>query len=629
MVEQGNPGRLEYINRITKQLGFLATSAKIGSASNRNDLAGVSEHTISGLLNRIYGWNLIRMDTYDHVNFHSVDLADEKAGVTVQVTVENSLRKVDEMLNTFKKNKLNRRFNRLILLIITVDKPTKTMLEREDGCFYGKRDIWNLQRLMKEIEGKTEVAQLREIAEYLDTELGFVTMNNLEASVKKENKPIKQTPSAIVIPKLEIIEKKGAQEKKTQRENKRKEKKTDSKIRRWYFWVLTVMSVILLLSLLLQDHSSEKMPAELAGYALIINEEVVNLPVSFSQMEELGWEFKNNTEKSVRIEPGDFGESTFFQTGYSTELTNGYGTIEVWYGNPSQHSLRTEECIIYKIVVSSWSTETDLLGKPVNTFRVSDSFVLRQSQWDDRKRPDGYKKLNRSTITNYCYILDDNHWYNFMFDKNSKILTDIVICNKDEDAMEKLVGDLYDTKQPQYNPEALAEWIGTDMGFQIGNFYIPVGCITDEYSEMGCQIDEVPSFLASGDLDDFYFSYGDIRVIGKVYNPFPRALLSDYCYLGCIDSSNIQSSQEHFVFCCSIGENTISIPRGMTESELIQLLEIMELAWLESSTDSVTFFPNQYNKNVFVECTFTDDARIVGHIRIDICEALREYFFSS
>lgn len=313
MVEQGNPGRLEYINRITKQLGFLATSAKIGSASNRNDLAGVSEHTISGLLNRIYGWNLIHMDTYNHVNFPSVDLADEKAGVTVQVTVENSLRKVDEMLDTFKKNKLNRRFNRLILLIITVDKPTKTMLEREDGCFYGKRDIWNLQRLMKEIEGKTEVAQLREIAEYLDTELGFVTMNNLETSVKKENKPIKQTPSAIVIPKLEIIEKKNAQEKKTQRENKRKEKKSNSKIRRWYFWVLTVMSATLLLSLLLQDHSSEKMPAELAGYALIINEEAVNLPVSFLQMEELGWEFKNNTEKSVRIEPGDFGESTFFR----------------------------------------------------------------------------------------------------------------------------------------------------------------------------------------------------------------------------------------------------------------------------------------------------------------------------
>ena len=155
-------------------LATWAANVQINSKCNRNDLAVISEHTICGLLNRMYGWNLRNANTPKYPNFPSVDLVDEIAGIAVQVTVDNSVKKVDHTLEKFREHKLNRTFSRLILMVITIDNPTETMKKREEGCFYGKRDIWNITYLIREIDNEKSVEKLREIAEYLDGELGYI-----------------------------------------------------------------------------------------------------------------------------------------------------------------------------------------------------------------------------------------------------------------------------------------------------------------------------------------------------------------------------------------------------------------------------------------------------------------------
>lgn len=174
MTEQANLGRMHYINQINKQLGSLAYDAKISSTGNRNDTAVISENTICGLLNRIKGWNLKNANVPNHPNYPAVDLIDEAAQVAVQITLENKVTKVDDMLAKFKKHKLNRTFKHLILLVITLDKPTPAMTSREDGCFYGEEDIWNIPRLMREIEGIEDVDRLKEIDAFLSKEIGRI-----------------------------------------------------------------------------------------------------------------------------------------------------------------------------------------------------------------------------------------------------------------------------------------------------------------------------------------------------------------------------------------------------------------------------------------------------------------------
>lgn len=167
-----NPGRKHCIDQISRHLGSLAYDAKISSTGNRNDTAIISESIFCGLLNRLKGWHLRNANSPGHPNFPAVDLVDEAAQVAVQITLENTVSKVDDMLDKFKKHKLNRTFKHLILLVLTMDKPTAAMKGRDDGCFYGENDIWNIPRIMREIEQIEDVTCLKEIEEYLSQEIG-------------------------------------------------------------------------------------------------------------------------------------------------------------------------------------------------------------------------------------------------------------------------------------------------------------------------------------------------------------------------------------------------------------------------------------------------------------------------
>lgn len=188
--------RADCISGISTMLATLTANVKLNSKSNRNDLAVISEHTICGLLNLLYGWNLRNANTSKHANFPSVDLVDPEAGIAVQVTVDNSVKKVDHTLEKFREHKLNRQFTRLIIMVITTDDPTPTMKNREDGCFYGERDIWNVSRLLKDVENEKYVEKLQKIAEYLSRELGY---GEYAAEKEKESIPVQPAFSTQVL----------------------------------------------------------------------------------------------------------------------------------------------------------------------------------------------------------------------------------------------------------------------------------------------------------------------------------------------------------------------------------------------------------------------------------------------
>ena len=161
MSEKFHPGRAYYIREIEQQLGRLVSWVEIATRCGHMDLPTIAEDIICGLLNLMYGWNLINANTPEQPNFPGIDLKNEEQCIAVQVTAKNDLNKVKDMLTKFTQNNLDERFRTLILVEITNQEPTPGMKDKKESCFYGKRDIWNIPRLMRDIKSR-DVDQLEE-----------------------------------------------------------------------------------------------------------------------------------------------------------------------------------------------------------------------------------------------------------------------------------------------------------------------------------------------------------------------------------------------------------------------------------------------------------------------------------
>lgn len=163
-------GRLFYINRISDQLAVLAASIRLANQSNRSDINVMAEQLLCGLLNRIYGWHLTNVN-FSLQKYPGVDLCDPDVSIAVQVTAANRLEKVRHTLEEFSNHHLDKVFDRLIILVLTTDSPTKGMQhQRFEPWFYGERDIWNFPYLLNSIQD-LDIPQLKEIFNYLTAEL--------------------------------------------------------------------------------------------------------------------------------------------------------------------------------------------------------------------------------------------------------------------------------------------------------------------------------------------------------------------------------------------------------------------------------------------------------------------------
>ena len=106
------------------QLGTLVSSVEIAIRNNLSSSNVVAETTLAGLLNLVYGWDLVNANAISQ-NFPGVDLIDKGRNIAVQVT---STRSVDKVRHTLTEvAKLGVGFDRLIILIITNQSPTRDM----------------------------------------------------------------------------------------------------------------------------------------------------------------------------------------------------------------------------------------------------------------------------------------------------------------------------------------------------------------------------------------------------------------------------------------------------------------------------------------------------------------------
>lgn len=98
----------------------LVAQVEASSAMGHFDIHKVSEGLVLGVFRELYGWKKIRnLNAEERVNFPGIDLADDEAGVAVQVTGTSTLEKVKGTVETFLSHGLDKRYRRLVVYVLT------------------------------------------------------------------------------------------------------------------------------------------------------------------------------------------------------------------------------------------------------------------------------------------------------------------------------------------------------------------------------------------------------------------------------------------------------------------------------------------------------------------------------
>ena len=163
-------GREVLVSRVKSLLGTLVSSVAIAGQNNLSSSHVVAETTMTGLLNRVYGWELVNANAIRQ-NYPGIDLIDPQRSIAVQVTANRTTEKVRHTLKEVGKSDIV--YRELIVLLLTHSKPTDAMRNCTDPAYSGTVKVWNISDVFRDAM-ELEPLALRELAEFLETEVGTI-----------------------------------------------------------------------------------------------------------------------------------------------------------------------------------------------------------------------------------------------------------------------------------------------------------------------------------------------------------------------------------------------------------------------------------------------------------------------
>lgn len=170
-----------YLRSIADSLALLSKQVSVRGAISLYDINIVSETFYAGLINLIENYTLVNANTIEK-NAPGIDLIDDEHRVSIQVTSDNSSKKIKHTLEEFCNNESYKKYDRLIFLILTEKKRYTTEFDTQGLFSFDKNsDIWDIETLIQRINA-LPTEKLREINDYLDTELNEKCSKQTEAS---------------------------------------------------------------------------------------------------------------------------------------------------------------------------------------------------------------------------------------------------------------------------------------------------------------------------------------------------------------------------------------------------------------------------------------------------------------
>ncbi|MFT4273637.1 MAG: SMEK domain-containing protein [Pantoea sp.] len=175
---------MDYLSSITSSLAYLSRCIETRASLNLNDLNIHSENFYKELLNLIYGYNLINLNSIEQ-NAASIDLADETLGLCFQVTSTNSIEKIKGTVDKFIKEDLHNKYKQLKILILTNKKSYKTKEYGEIGAFVLdiKKSVVDYKDIARDIQDLSLDRQLN-IKDFLEVRLNIVKPENNPKEIK-------------------------------------------------------------------------------------------------------------------------------------------------------------------------------------------------------------------------------------------------------------------------------------------------------------------------------------------------------------------------------------------------------------------------------------------------------------
>ena len=154
------------IKEINVILSVWVTSIRLNTSINYTDANIDAENVACGLLNLVYGWNLVNLNNYQ-MNYPGVDLGDIDAKVCVQVTSERNSRKIRATIEKVDRNNLSELFQTLYIFCLTVDNDiSKADIKSKTMSFSVKDNVITISTIVKRIATLNETI-IKNIKKYL------------------------------------------------------------------------------------------------------------------------------------------------------------------------------------------------------------------------------------------------------------------------------------------------------------------------------------------------------------------------------------------------------------------------------------------------------------------------------
>lgn len=156
-------------------LSFLKSSCEGRGKAGLFDLHTIAESFFCPFLNEMYGLNLTAFEK----GHPGIDLGDDAAGISYQITADGSTPKIQHTLNTCKKHKLFTKYPNLRIVIIGKRQKSYSLSIPRDASFDPKSDVVDVHGL-GEVVRKLKTPHIERLADIAASE--FEGFGNKEAS---------------------------------------------------------------------------------------------------------------------------------------------------------------------------------------------------------------------------------------------------------------------------------------------------------------------------------------------------------------------------------------------------------------------------------------------------------------
>lgn len=160
---------LQLNRKIIEQLTHWRVFTELSSASQLNDVNNTNEDLAALILNEIYGWNLINLNTKKS-NFPAIDLGDIQSGIGVSVTATNSSDYIKEKISKNITHKVHETYPKHYFLITTSKKNYSITFDTQGKYTFDKSvNILDIEDLSKAIKALNDIAKQEKILSILES----------------------------------------------------------------------------------------------------------------------------------------------------------------------------------------------------------------------------------------------------------------------------------------------------------------------------------------------------------------------------------------------------------------------------------------------------------------------------